>query len=207
MGDLKYEEQLELTGQQAGGLAVMVALAVLLYVVNILIPLGGSSATRAEPFSTREKGMLTIALNMNGQERGVYFMPPGATISDLMLAIRTTIPAKFGRDMGSRRLLNGDAVYLTSVAPALGTPFLERCPHVGKMSAAQSLALDLPVDINKASFEDLILVPGIGEKTAAQIIALREAKGSLHSLEELQELSGMKEKKFDKLKKYFFALH
>jgi competence protein ComEA len=88
----------------------------------------------------------------------------------------------------------------------LGTPFLERCPQVGKMSAAQSLALDLPIDINKAGFEDLVLVPGIGEKTAVQIIALREAKGSLRSLEELQELSGMKEKKFDKLKKYFFAL-
>jgi competence protein ComEA len=206
MGDLKYKEQLELTSQQADGLAVMVALAVLLYVINILMPVGGSSATPAEPFSKREKGMLTIALNLDGQERGVYFMAPGATISDLMTAIRTTIPLELERGMGSRRLQTGDEVYLTSVAPALGTPFLERCPHIGKMSAAQSLALDLPVDINKAGLEDLVLVPGIGEKTAMQIIALREAKGSLQSLEELQELSGMREKKFDKLKKYLFAL-
>lgn len=201
-----YKRHIELTGRQAYGLAVMVALAVLLYVINILMPLGGASATPAEPFSKREKGMLTIALNMDGQERGVYFMPPGATVFDLMTAIRTTIPPEFERGLGSHRLLTGDEIYLTSVAPALGTPFFERCPHIGKMSAAQSLALDLPVDINKAGFEDLVLVPGISEKTAAQIIALRESKGSLRSLEELQELSGMKEKKVDKLKKYFFAL-
>lgn len=198
MGDLKYQEKLELTGKQSDGLAAMVALAVLLYVINILMPLWGSSATPAEPFSNREKGMLTIALNMDGQERGVYFMPPGATISDLMLAIRTTIPQEFDRDMGSHRLLTGDKIYLTSVAPS--------APVMGKMSVAQSLALDLPIDINKANFEELVLVPGIGEKTAAQIIALRGSKGSLRRLEELKELRGIKEKKFDKLKKYFFAL-
>jgi competence protein ComEA len=198
MGDLKYKEQRELTGRQTDGLAVMVALAVLLYVINVLMPMGGSSAAPAEPFSKREKGMLTIALKMDGQERGVYFMPPGSTVSDLMPAVRTTMPPEFEKGMGSRRLLTGDEIYLTSVAPAF--------PVLRKMSAAQSLALELPVDINKASLEDLVLVPGIGEKTATQIIALRESKGSLRSLEELQEITGIKDKKFDKLKKYFFAL-
>jgi competence protein ComEA len=198
MGDLKYKEHLELTGKQSDGLAAMLALAVLLYVVNILMPLWGSSTTSAEPFSKREKGMLTIALNMDGQERGVYFMPPGTTISDLMPALRPSIPVEYDRGIVSRRLLTGDKIYLTRVAFS--------SPIIGQMGAAQLLALDLPMDINKASLEELILVPGIGERIAAQIIALRGAKGSLRSLEELQELTGIKETKFDKLKSYFFAL-
>jgi hypothetical protein len=198
MGDLKYKEHLELTGRQTNGLAAMVALAVMLYVINVLMPLWGSSATPAEPFSEREKGMLTIALNMDGHERGVYFMPPGTTISDLMPALRPSIPGGYDRGTGSLRLLTGDKIYLTRVAPS--------SPIIGQMGAAQLLALDLPMDINKASLEELILVPGIGERIAAQIIALRGAKGSLRSLEELQELTGIKEIKFDKLKKYFFAL-
>jgi competence protein ComEA len=188
----------QLTGQQLDGLTALVALAVFFTVINISVPRWGSSATPTEPFSKKEKGTLTIALNMDGQERGVYFMPPGTTISNLTRAIGATSLPKFDSEVYSHRLLTGDKVYLTSVA---SSP-----PVIGRMSAAQSLALDLPVDINIASFEDLVLVPGIGERTAGRIIALRGAKGSLRSLEELKELSGMKERKFDSVKKYFFAL-
>ena len=193
-----YREQRELTGQQLDGLVAMVALAVFFTVINIFVPRWGSSATPTEPFSKREKGTLTIALNMDGQERGVYFMPPGATISDLMPAIGSTVPPDVDPGIGSHRLLTGEKVYLTSV---VSSP-----PVIGRMSAAQSLALGLPININQASFEDLVLVPGIGERTAARIIALRETKGSFHSREELKELSGIKEKKFDAVKKYFLAL-
>jgi competence protein ComEA len=191
-------EQRELTGQQLDGLAVMVALAVFFTVINTFLPRWGSSATPTEPFSKKEKGTLTIALNMDGQERGVYFMPPGATIADLMPVIGTTSSPEFDAGIGSRRLLTGDKVYLTSVVSS--------SPVMGRMSAAQSLALDLPININQASFEDLVLVPGIGERTAAQIVVNRVAKGGFRSLEELKELSGIKEKKFDTLRKYFLAL-
>lgn len=198
MSELVHKEQLEITSQQSDGLVAMVALAVFLYVANSLLPFWGSSANPAEPFSKREKGMLAIALNVDDQERGVYFLPPEATINDFMLAIGTTIPRGFDRGMGSHRLLTGDKIYLTSAMPY--------SPVRGKMSVAQSLALDLPIDINKANFDELVLVPGIGARTAAQIIALRSAKGSLRSLAELKEIKGIKEKKFDKLKKYFFVL-
>jgi competence protein ComEA len=187
----------QLTDQQLDGLAAMVALAVFFTVINIFAPRWGSSSTPTEPFSKREEGSLTIALNMDKQERGVYFMPPGATISDFMPAIGTTIPLELNAGIGSRRLVAGDKVYLNSV---------ESFPLViGRMSAAQSLALGLPINLNQASFEDLVLVPGIGERTAARIIALREAKGRFRSREELKELSGIKEKKFDAVKKYFFV--
>lgn len=190
--------QRKLTGQQLDGLTAILSVAVLLYVINTCIPLGGFSRSLAEPLSKREKGTLTIAVSMDGQERGVYSLTPGARISDLMLSLGMTISPEFDGGEHSHRLLTGDAVNLSTL---VSSP-----PVKGKMSAAQSLALDLPLDINQAGFEDLVLVPGIGEKTAAQILALRVTKGRLRSVDELKELSGIKDKKFDKLKKYFFVV-
>jgi competence protein ComEA len=191
-------QRVQLTSQQLDGLAVLVALATFFTVINIFVPHGGSSATPAEPFSRREKGMLAIALNVDEEERGVYFLPPEARTASFLPARGTAIGKEFEGGLDSRRLQTGDKVYLTSVG---SSP-----PAIGRMTAAQLLALNLPIDINEASFEDLVLVPGIGERTAEQIIALRRTKGSFRSREELKEIAGIKEKRFDTLKKYFLAL-
>ena len=197
MGDLKERERLALTTRQSEGMVALVALAVLLYVGNLLIFPGKPSASLLTPFGERGKGTFAIALTMDGQEQGVFFVPPAGRISDLMLGLGLTVPRDSDGARGSRRLLAGDKIYLSSISP--------ESPVVGKMSAAQSLALDLPIDINQASLEELILVPGIGERTAARINAFRSAKKKIRSLAELMELRGIKEKRFDKLKKYFFV--
>jgi competence protein ComEA len=74
-----------------------------------------------------------------------------------------------------------------------------------KMKAATLLALNLPIDINRASFTDLLLIPGIGEATARRIIELRQsAGGRINNLESLMEIKGIKEKRFSQLKGYFY---
>jgi competence protein ComEA len=65
-------------------------------------------------------------------------------------------------------------------------------------------ALGVPVDLNLATKEDLIIVPGIGEKTAEKILALRNKKGRFKNIEELMEIKGIKEKKLAKFKKYLY---
>jgi competence protein ComEA len=64
------------------------------------------------------------------------------------------------------------------------------------------LALGLPIDINGATLEDLMLISGIGEKTAEKIIQLRQERGHFKRLEELMEVKGIKEKRFQQLKPY-----
>lgn len=61
------------------------------------------------------------------------------------------------------------------------------------------------VDINKASAEELMSLPGIGEKTALDIIAYREENGAFGSAEELMQVPGIKEARFSKLKDYIKA--
>lgn len=58
------------------------------------------------------------------------------------------------------------------------------------------------ININSASAEELTNLPGIGEKTAAAIIAYREEHGKFYRIEEIMEVSGIGEGKFNNIKDY-----
>jgi competence protein ComEA len=58
------------------------------------------------------------------------------------------------------------------------------------------------LDLNRASREDLVGVPGIGPSVAQAIVDLRSKKGSFTRLEELLEVTGIKEKKLASIAGY-----
>ena len=55
------------------------------------------------------------------------------------------------------------------------------------------------VNINTATAEQLQMVKGIGEKTAAAIITYREAHGAFKSVDDLTRVKGIGDKKLDKI--------
>ena len=182
--------------RQAEGLAVLAVIAVLFYAVKLLSPALWPLSTSTAPCTEENKTTKAVALNREGQEAGVFFLPAEATIADLLLAAGAPNTPLIGRS-NVRGLRAGDKVYLAAASAV---------PVSGKMNAAELLALNLPVDINRADFEELVLVPGIGKKTAALIIALRERKKGFSSLRELEEIKGIKEKKLAGLQKYLCVL-
>jgi competence protein ComEA len=58
------------------------------------------------------------------------------------------------------------------------------------------------VNINTADEKELDSLPGIGAIMAKRIVEYRTEKGRFASIEELKEVQGISEKKFEKLKKY-----
>ena len=73
---------------------------------------------------------------------------------------------------------------------------------VEMMNPEKRLLFFIPISINTASVEELVVVPAIGKKTARAIIRHREKHGSFNSLDELREVPGIGNYNFTKMKKY-----
>ena len=58
------------------------------------------------------------------------------------------------------------------------------------------------VNINTASVEELMEIPGIGESKAKKIIEYREKNGKFESIEDIMNVSGIKENSFRKMQDY-----
>ena len=58
------------------------------------------------------------------------------------------------------------------------------------------------ININKASQTELEIIPGIGPSTALKIIDYRERNGNFSSIEDIKNVSGIGEAKFEKIKNY-----
>lgn len=58
------------------------------------------------------------------------------------------------------------------------------------------------ININTASVDELITLNGIGDVTAQKIIDYRTENGAFYSVEEIMEVSGIGEAKFNAIKNY-----
>lgn len=58
------------------------------------------------------------------------------------------------------------------------------------------------ININKADTNQLCELPGVGESLATRIVTYREENGKFKSIEDLKNVSGIGEKKFESLKEY-----
>lgn len=58
------------------------------------------------------------------------------------------------------------------------------------------------VNINKATKEELMTIPGIGEAKAESIISYRTEQGNFTTIEELQNISGIKSAVFNRMKDF-----
>ena len=70
----------------------------------------------------------------------------------------------------------------------------------GLPSSSNTEVLSSKVNINIASASELTTLDGIGESTAAKIIAYRQANGSFASIEDIKKVSGIGDRKYEAIK-------
>ncbi|MDO5340531.1 MAG: helix-hairpin-helix domain-containing protein [Eubacteriales bacterium] len=58
------------------------------------------------------------------------------------------------------------------------------------------------ININKATAEELMTLPGIGSSRAADIVSYRTDNGRFQTIEDIMKVSGIKEAAFNKIKNY-----
>lgn len=71
---------------------------------------------------------------------------------------------------------------------------------MGNLSPVLASGANAPVNVNKASLEELESVKGIGSVLAQRIVDYRAAHGSFKSLDELAQVNGIGEVKCEKMK-------
>lgn len=76
--------------------------------------------------------------------------------------------------------------------------------HSEQLQPTASLSTDSKgqIDINTATLQQLQLLPGIGETLAQRIIDYRDQIGNFSTVEELMNVSGIGEKKFNSIKDF-----
>jgi competence protein ComEA len=94
----------------------------------------------------------------------------------------------------------GDALLITCKGSE-NSPFITVLP----MKSSQCLTLGIPLDLNLMTVADFDLLPGIGPVLAERIVAYRHKNGDFAKIDELLQVDGVGEKKFQKLSKYFKA--
>jgi competence ComEA-like helix-hairpin-helix protein len=61
------------------------------------------------------------------------------------------------------------------------------------------------INLNSAGKEELMKLPGIGEKTAVRIIEMRKIKGKFTNVDELTEVKGIQDARLEKIRKYIYV--
>lgn len=186
--------KMRISERQRDGAIVAVVIAVIIYTLfnaSFLLP------PKAYDILHRETGrdQLIVGVTVKEGSQEIYWLPGNSKVYDLLNAAGIGNLEKFNEKTLHTQLSTGHAVSIESVGTI----------EVGEMDNARKMALNIPININKATLEDLMFIPGIGEATALRIIQFRETSGGFRTLEDLMKIRGIKEKKFAHLKRYLYA--
>ncbi len=92
-------------------------------------------------------------------------------------------------------------VLIGVIALVLASALAQRAAFAPELQISQFLArLSEPLDLNSATLDELIDLPGIGPVLARRIIEYRERYGGFRTLEELLKIRGIGPKRLEQLK-------
>ena len=157
--------------------------------------------------------LLTVHVCGAVQKQGVYKLPQGSRVCDAVDAAGGFAPdadtswlnlAAVVEDASQIRIPTEEETQALRENPDLtgtGSPYL---PESGQKlpGGISTSGEDDRIDLNTASREQLMTLPGIGEAKAGQIITYREKNGRFETIEDIMKVPGIKNAGFEKLKEY-----
>lgn len=100
---------------------------------------------------------------------------------------------------------DGEKIYIPNLAEANGDETAEEQISSESSSSGTSSSTSSSnekININKATASELTTIPGVGESTAQKIIDYREQNGKFKTIEDIKNVSGIGDSKYEKMKEY-----
>lgn len=136
---------------------------------------------------------------------GVYKIIEGDRLNDLItLAGGITENAYLRNTNLALKISDGESFYIPKIGEEDVNLIIAGNSDSGGGNGSESKEKDL-IDLNKATKEDLMTVPGIGPQTANNIIDYKEENGSFKSVDDLLNVNRIGEKTLEKLRGYFIV--
>ncbi len=169
----------------------------------ILILIGGGiilfSYQKPEPIEIKEaenvENNTEIKVDIEGavESPGVYTFSQGDRVEDAILAARPKEDADLSKIEVSlaSKLIDEQRI----IVPTKGGTIQE-------VLGSSESSSEGKININAASISELDTLSGIGEVTAQKIIDYRKTNGRFNSIEDIKNVRGIGEKKFEDMKDY-----
>ena len=150
---------------------------------------GEELENEVETIETTSKTFIYVYVCGQVKNPGVYALEVGSRVCDgIELAGGTLKNASIDNLNLAAVLEDGEKLYVYSMDEAM-TAIVE-----------ETNKEDALVNINKASKEELMTLPGIGQTRAEAILDYRDNNGMFESIEDIMKINGIKQSVFDNIK-------
>ena len=147
-----------------------------------------------------------ILIHVSGcvKENKVVSLPSGSRIDDAIEAAGgLTKDADLSNVNLAYILEDGEKIYI----PKKGEQLSEFSPSLiinnsSNVSSNTASSKSTKININKATQAELETIPGIGPSTALKIVTYRNENGKFKSIEDVKNVSGIGDSKYEKMKDY-----
>lgn len=143
---------------------------------------GGQSASTTPGTGADSPVMVHVAGSVVAP--GVYVLAPGARVRDAVVAAGGPAPDADSNALNlAAVVVDGTRVYV----PAVG----EEVAPVAAVGAGDGAQPAGPIDVNRATAEQLETLPGVGPATATAIVTERERNGPFVAVDDLDRVPGI----------------
>lgn len=144
-----------------------------------------------------------IKIHIAGQVKipGIIELEYGARISDAIeKAGGLTEFASLKNVNLAYKLEDGQKLYIPTTEEDVESVLMENGENIIKESNVSGSSKT--ININKANESELEEIPGVGPSMASKIVNYRKENGEFKSIEDLKNISGIGEKKFETMREY-----
>jgi len=171
--------------------ALLIALLLFLTACNKkadeTIQLSEKEEVHLEEIDSNDKQISTIYVYVCGavQTEGVYQLPDGSRVYEAISAAGGFRADAATTQVNQAEILEDEmTVYVPTISE--GTELFQQ--------------KESKINIYKASKEELMTLPGVGESRAESIIRYREENGKFQSIEDIKQISGIKDALYESIK-------